>query len=84
MVVAPPSAFSALKFVIWTLDASMSPRSATCPNSSNCPSNAPENKLDPMALANLRPFGASYSMSNGKGPRSTGPDMVFAAKDHSP
>ena len=84
MVVAPPSAFSALKLVIWTLDASMRPRSATWPNSLSWPSNAPEKRLDPMALASLRPLGASYSMSHAKGPRSSEPDMVLAVRDHSP
>lgn len=37
-----------------------------------------------MALAKRRAFGASYSMSQGKGPKSSDPDMVEAAKDHSP
>ncbi len=37
-----------------------------------------------MALANLRPFWASNSMSQAKGPSSTTPDMVFAVNDHSP
>ena len=62
----------------------MRPRSATCPNSSSWPSNAPENKLEPMALASLRLLGASYSMSHENGPRASDPDMVFAARDHSP
>ncbi len=37
-----------------------------------------------MALAKRRVFGASYSMSQGKGPKSSDPDMLEATKDHSP
>lgn len=84
IVVAPPSAFSALNWVIWTLDESINPRSATWPNSSSCPSKAPEKRLEPIALAKRRLFGASYSMSCANGPRSNDPDMVDAAKDQVP
>ena len=55
--VPPPEVFSTTNSVMTTFDGSMSPRSSTLPKSSRFASNAPENRLDPIAFPSDRPLG---------------------------
>ncbi len=61
----------------------MSPFSSTLPKSPKFASNAPVNRLEPIAFPRERPFGCSYSKSGAYGPMLNDEELDVIAHFHS-
>jgi hypothetical protein len=82
--VEPPDAFSPLYEVKITDEGSMISRSETFPKESRLESNAPLNRLEPIALPKVRPCSASKVKSASKGPNESDWPAPVTVNDHVP